>query len=60
MGRLGLGEGARDRESGWQKASLHFAFGAAAPGAWEVGVCSPSAPDWSVPLALSLISSLLA
>lgn len=41
----------RDRESGWQKARLHFAFGVAVPGAWEVVVCSPSALDWLAHLA---------
>lgn len=59
MWRLGLGEWVRDRESGWQKARLHFAFGVAAPGAWEVVVCSPPAPDWLTHLALYFISSLL-
>lgn len=60
-GELRLREEARDRESSWQKARLHFAFGEAVPGGLELGggQCSPSAPDWSVHLALSFIPSLL-
>lgn len=38
VGRLGPGEGARDRENSWQKARHHFASGVSAPGGLEVGV----------------------
>ena len=37
-GKAGAGEWGKDRESGWLKARLHFAFGVAAPRVWEGGV----------------------
>lgn len=57
-GEVGAEEGSEGHRKQLAEGQTPLSVAESAPGVWGVGVCSPSAPDWSVYLVLSFTSFL--